>query len=102
METAPFAHDIVLDEGGVTLWLSGELDLTTIASMKAALRSLRHDGAPLVVDLGALEFSGVRGTRAIAAEIAALRTVRPVHVVNVPKRISRVAKLLRVADHIGR
>lgn len=101
METAPFAHDLEVDDGRATLRLSGELDLTTIEAMKAALRSLRGDGAPLVVDLTALEFAGVRGTRALAAELAALRTVRPVCVVNVPRRVRKVAKLLRVADDIG-
>jgi anti-anti-sigma factor len=100
MDAAEFEHDVTKDDVDVTVRLRGELDLTTIPLMKAALRALRGDERPLIVDLEQLDFAGVRGTRSLADELAALRTVRPVAVVNVPRRIHRVAALLRVAHHL--
>lgn len=97
---AAFSHHVDRSVGRPTVRLHGELDITTIGSMQAALRALRNDADPIVVDLSGLEFAGVRGTRSLAAEIAALRTVRPVAIVNLPARVRRVATLLRVAHHL--
>lgn len=83
------------DHAGIdVVRLVGELDISTIPLGEVALRAMRHVTGPLVIDLSGLEFASLRGTRMLAAELGALRSMRPVDVIGVPQPAARVAELL--------
>ncbi|HYD08579.1 MAG TPA: STAS domain-containing protein [Acidimicrobiales bacterium] len=54
-------------DGGVSVELHGELDITTAAAAEAEMRSLsyQYDAGQITIDLTRLEFIDVRGTMSL-------------------------------------
>lgn len=86
--------------GGVTLALSGELDLSTIEHLEQAVAA-RVDGKPelVVLDLRNLVFLDSTGLRLVLRLQASLRDVGGrLVLVKGPRRVHRVFELTRATD----
>lgn len=83
--------------------LRGELDVATIPDLREGMVELRSmSPASVVIDAGDLVSVGVRGVRALTAEVQALRQGRrSVTTVNLRPAVRRVARLLFAEAQLG-
>jgi anti-anti-sigma factor len=95
-------HAAAREEGGLTLTLRGELDLSTIDELEAAVAS-RVDGRPelVVLDLRELTFLDSTGLRLMLRLDAKLQGVGGrLVLVEGPRRVQQVFELTGAADEM--
>jgi anti-sigma B factor antagonist len=80
--------------GFVRLFVSGELDLSSVENLDQSLAQLQQPGATVIVDLAGLEFMGVAGVLVLLdASRRASSTDGAVLIVNAKRSVRRVFDL---------
>ena len=97
------AVDICPEDEHLRVTLRGELDNATIPEFRQRMVDVRRRAsATVVIDASDLAFVGVRGIRALTAEMHALRQGRRiVSIVNVRPQLHRLAEHLFAQAQLG-
>ena len=98
-----FEVGVAPSEGaGVTLTLTGELDLSTVDQLEQAIAdNLNSDGELVVMDLRELSFLDSTGLRLMLRLDASLKEEgRRLVLVKGPRRVQRVFELTRAVDEL--
>ena len=95
--------EVQSDDEHLLVTLRGELDIATIPELGRRMAEIRREAPHVVViDASGLAFVGVRGLRALTAEMHALRHGRrDVSVVNEQPQLRRLAELLFAQAQLG-
>jgi anti-sigma B factor antagonist len=83
-------------ESGAGLRLVGELDMATVAELRAALHELPRDGGGLVLDLSGLSFMDASGLHVLEEYAGTLNGTGPLVLDNVPSHLARLFVLTGV------
>jgi anti-sigma B factor antagonist len=99
MRTA-FDVSVVNRNGRAIVFVNGELDLTTAAQFREALRTAQHGSPDVIVDLSRVTFMDTTG---ISALVGARRMVPAgqFHVVGATKQIRKVFKITGVDRYLS-
>ena len=89
-------------EGGVSVALTGELDISEVEQVDKALREVEgHRPALLVLDLRLLQFIDSSGLRLIlAADARAREAGRRLAIIRGPDPVHRVFQITQLADRL--
>lgn len=99
----PLSIDRLDDAHGTTLWLSGELDLSSAGELEAAIGDAQANGrGPLTLDLAALTFMDSTGTAVLArAHRAGTEAGRPMILAHLGNQVRRVLELLGMLEQFN-
>lgn len=102
---APFGSRLVQTDGQVVLFVSGEIDRSTVDQFSAAVRQALNPGRRLVVDMSETTFMSVDGLRVLLGAIHqfgenpdALVIRSPTSIIALLMRLTGVDALLTVDD----
>jgi anti-sigma B factor antagonist len=100
MRFEPFAIESGIEGSTVTAVLSGELDMTSVPEVEAALPPV-EPGGRLVMDLRGLTFMDSSGVRVLMSlDVRARSEGWALIVVRVPGPVQRLLELCRMSDRV--
>jgi stage II sporulation protein AA (anti-sigma F factor antagonist) len=92
------AFEAVRDGGGKRLRLVGELDLASVARLRAAIAEMPSNGA-LTLDLSDLTYIDSTGLHAIVECANSLNGTGPVRIANPASSVRRVFEIVNLDHH---
>ena len=97
-----FTVEVQPTGGSLTLRLAGELDLSTVGTLRSCLDQLDGDVRTVVLDLGALTFLDSSGLNLIAQTHERFGPeLRELLLVNPPPAVRRVLQISGISDFIA-